>query len=85
MLPGGSLAGFLFSLHPCLFQFSLFPHLLKLKVELPFPLIALEYRPWIPSNPIVPSGVHYHRCENGSDYNTEHEVPHRGFVRLLSV
>jgi len=36
---GGSLAGFLFPLHACLFQLSLLAHVVELKLKLPLPLI----------------------------------------------
>lgn len=85
MWSDGSLAGLLFPLHPCLFEFSLLSHLFELKLKLPLPLVVQASRSRIPSGSIFPSGLDQHRRENSTDYHTEYEIPHRYSVRLLSV
>lgn len=76
---GGSLAGFLFPLHSCLFQLSLLAYVVELKLKLPLPLIMQERRPSTPSHSIFPCCLDHHRGKDGTDRDAKNEVSHRCF------
>ena len=76
---GGSLAGFLFPLHACLFQLSLLAYVVELKLKLPLPLIIQERRPSTPSHSIFPCCLDHHRGKDGTDRDAKNEVSHRCF------
>ncbi len=76
---GGSLAGFLFPLHSCLFQLSLLAYVIELKLKLPLPLIMQERRPSTPSHSIFPCCLDHHRGKDGTDRDAKNEVSHRCF------
>lgn len=76
---GGSLAGFLFPVHACLFQLSLLAHVVDLKLKLPLPLIMQERRPSTPSNFFFSCCLDHHRGKDGTDRDAKDEVSHRFF------
>ncbi len=75
----GSLAGFLFPLHACLFQLSLLADMVELKLKLPLPLIIQERRPSTPSHSFFPCCMDHHRGKDGTDCDAKDEFSHRGF------
>mgnify|MGYP003526722755 CR=1 FL=1 len=76
---GGSLAGFLFPLHACLFQLSLLADMVELKLKLPLSLIIQERRPSTPFHSIFPCCLDHHGGKDGTDRDAKDEVSHRFF------